>query len=240
LAASLIIASAPALAAALPEANKLFVLVPGANCDPARLDPKLNAVAKAMVSNKATTRVVVDRPADRTQNLDMMGKPSPLIAALEVLAPPAALHHLAEHIESALAPVCAANVYLVFERPLLVPTRAWPLGQRSPDPKVISTQIRKDGLSLEQFDATWSGPHAQLALAWRREAGITNGHYVQNLVLAHVPDDAPEIDGIGEGERGATVNPPAQQIRMQTAAHAQTFSDVARSQMMIAQEVILK
>jgi hypothetical protein len=148
---------------------------------------------------------------------------------------------LGRGVERSLGKVCATGIYLVHERRLMTMPRTWPLGQPSPTSKTLVTLNRKPGLSFEAFDREWAGPHAELALGWRTARG-GNGHYVQNLVVGTIGRDTPPLDGIGESE-GPGTSPPSQQereARVRTAAHAQTFQDVASSTMFVAREVILK
>jgi hypothetical protein len=243
----LIALAAPAVAASdsptssdLPPANKVMALVQAKGCDAAALQPKLEATDKSLVANSQTTRVVVDRPFDEAHNLDMMGRPSPIIAAVEVGAAGAALPALAEFVQRSVSAVCPVDVYLVAERRLMDTKRTWPLGSPSPASKTLNTQVRKPGTSLAQFDATWAGPHAELALGWRKAAGQTEGHYVQNLVLEKLGANPPTIDGIGEGDSANATNDRARELRMQTAQHAQTFSDMSKSDAFVAREYILK
>jgi hypothetical protein len=231
----------PATAALVPAADKLVVLVRAAGCDMAQLAPRLDAAGKAMAADRRTQRVGIDRPADPVRNLDLMGKPSPFAAALEVSAPASALPALARRLERSLGSACPAGIYLVHERRLMATPRTWPLNQPSPATKTLVTLNRKQGLSFEQFDREWAGPHAELALAWRAARG-GSGHYVQNLVVGTIGSATPPLDGIGESE-GPGTTPPSQQereARVRTAAHAQTFQDLASSTMFVAREVILK
>lgn len=230
--------SGTAQAAAPPPADKLIVLVQSSGCDWASLAPRLDAAGKIMAADKRTTRVSIDRPADAERNLDLMDKPSPFLAAIEVSAPPSALPALARRIERSLASACSAAVYLVHERRLMTTPRSWPLGEPAPASKTLVTLIRKPGLSFETFDQEWAGPHARLSLGWRTARG-GNGHYAQNLVVGRLGRAAP-LDGIGEAEGPGTSTPQEREARIETAAHARTFQDMDHASMFIAREVILK
>src|SRR5699024_2772688 len=74
----------PASADPFPAADKVMVLVSAAGCDAALLSPRLDAVGRAMAADRRTIRVSIDRPADPTRNLDLLGKSSPFAAAIEV------------------------------------------------------------------------------------------------------------------------------------------------------------
>jgi hypothetical protein len=217
-----------------------MAFVQGSGCDSARLRPKVEATARALVANRRTTRVVVDWPFDEARNVDIMGRPSPIVAALEVNAPQSELPNLAKSIQRGLGGTCAADLYLVHERRLWDTRRTWQLGSPSPASKTFNTQVRKAGLSHAEFDATWAGPHAELALGWRRASGQTEGHYVQNVVITQLGQNQPAIDGIGEGDSSNATTDRARELRMQTAAHAQTFADMSKSSAFVAREVILK
>lgn len=227
-----------AQAAAPAPADKLITLVQSSGCDWANLAPHLDAAGKIMAADKRTTRVSIDRPADAERNLDLMGKPSPFIAAIEVSAPASALPALAQRIGRSLGTACSAAIYLVYERRLMTTPRTWPLGEPSPVSKTLVTLIRKPGLSFEAFDQEWAGPHARLSLEWRAARG-GDGHYVQNLVVGRLGQAAP-LDGIGEAEGPGTPTPQEREARMKTAAHARTFQDMDHASMFIAREVILK
>jgi hypothetical protein len=239
---SLAVALAQAASAApLPSADKMIVLMRASGCDLAQLAPRLDAAGKAMAVDRRTLRVSIDRPADAARNLDLMGKPSPFAAALEVSAPASALPALARRVGRSIGTACPIGIYLVHERRLLTTPRTWPLGQPSPASKTFVTLNRKSGITFEQFDHEWAGPHAELALGWRKARG-GNGHYVQNLVVGTIGPATPPLDGIGESE-GPGTSPPSQQereARVKTAAHAQTFQDLSNSTMFVARETILK
>lgn len=235
----LIGSSGVAQAAAPPPVDKLIALVKSTGCDWASLAPRLDAAGKAVVADRRATRVSIDRPADAERNLDLMGKPSPFLAAVEVSAPPSILPTLARRIGRSLGSTCGAAFYLVHERRLMTTPRTWPLGEPSPASKTLVTLIRKSGLSFETFDQEWAGPHARLSLEWRAARG-GDGHYVQNLVVGRLGRDAPPLDGIGEAEGPGTPTQQEREARMKTAAHARTFQDMEHSSMFIAREVILK
>jgi hypothetical protein len=226
-------------AAAAPMPNKLIALVRSAGCDPVSLAPRLNSLGRAMAADRRTLRVSIDRTADPARNLDPVGNPSSFAAALEVAAPPAALPALARRVRGALAPTCAADVYLVHERRLLTTPRSWPLGEASPAAKMLITLVRKRGLPAAAFDREWAGPHARLSLAWRAARGGP-GHYVQNRVVARLGRDSPWLDGIGETEGPGVPSLQEREARRATAAHARTFQDMDRSSMFVANEQILK
>jgi hypothetical protein len=225
-------------AAEQPTANKLIALVPAASCDTVQLRQKMAAATDEVVKDARVSRAVVDWPADPNKNLDLMGRPSPIAAALELSAREPALSSLAERVQRELP--CHVSVYLVHERPFVVSPRTWPLGEPSPQVKVLSMLVRKQGLSRQEFDATWGGPHAELALSWRKDGGATGGHYVQNLVINRIGDDAPALDGIGEGEGPRAVSEREREARMKTAQHAQTFEDTSKMTMFVARETVFK
>jgi hypothetical protein len=228
-----------AKASPLPPADKLIVLVQSSGCNWAKLAPRLDAVGREMADNRRTIRVSIDRPADAERNLDLMGKPSPFVAAVEVSARASALSALARHVQRGLGSECGADLYLVHERRLLTTPRTWTLGEPSPASKTLVTLIRKPGLSFTDFDHAWAGPHAQLSLAWRAARG-GNGHYVQNLIVGHVGRTTPPLDGIGEAEGPGRPTSQEREARIKTAAHAKTFQDMEHTSMFVAREVILK
>lgn len=229
----------PAAAVALPSANKAIALVGASNCDKAWLAGKLDATARAMARDHRTTHVSIDHPADPERNLDLMGRPSPFVAAVEVGAQPSALEALARRLQTTLGNGCPVTIYLVHERRLMTTRRTWSLGEPSPASKTLVTLVRKAGVSFADFDREWTGPHADLALGWRTARG-GDGHYVQNLVLRRL-GDGPDIDGIGESEGpGGAPSPEEREARARTAAHAATFQDLGRSSMFVARETILK
>jgi hypothetical protein len=228
-------------AASLASADKIIVLVRSSGCDMTRLAPRLESAGKALADDRHSRRVSIDWPADRASNLDLTGKPSPFVAALEISAPGSALQALARRVQRDLAATCHVDIYRVHERRLMTTVRSWPLGQPSPMAKTLVTLNRRPGLSLADFDRAWAGPHAALALAWRRARG-GDGHYVQNLVVGTIGPDTVPLDGIGESEGPGTSPPGAaeREARMRTAAHAQTFQDLPKSTMFVAREEILK
>jgi len=224
-----------------PRPEKLIVLVRAEGCEFARLKATLASAGRAMVRDSRTTRVVVDWPVDPVHNPDMMGNPSPIIAALEISATQAIMGELAGKVRRKLARACPSDIYLVHERRLLTTPRSWKLGKASPETKVLVTMARIPGISLAEFVGEWGGGHAELALAWRRARGGA-GHYVQNIVVEAVGEGTPELDGIGEieGPGTRTVSDDERKARMQTAAHARSFQDMDNSAMFVAREVILK
>jgi hypothetical protein len=226
-------------AAARPSANKLIALVGASGCEVTRLDARLDTAGHAMARDRRITRVSIDHPADPDRNLDLMGRPSPFAAAVEVSAPSSVLRKLGHRLRSALGRDCPVAVYLVYERRLMTTPRSWPLGHPSPTTKTLVTLERKSGVSFDTFDEEWAGPHAELALGWRA-ARRGDGHYVQNLVVGRI-GDAPAIDGIGESEGpGAAPGPEEREARARTAAHAATFQNLASSQMFVARETVIK
>lgn len=239
-------ANLPAVAQSLPAADKMIALVRADGCELDKLKPRVNAAGAKLVHNKATTRVEVDWPANPDKNVDLLGRPSPYIAALEATAPSSALRGITKDLERALGKECRVDIYSVHERRLAAPSRTWPLGQPSPGVKSLMTLVRKDGLSLEQFNAEWEGPHAAMAMSNRPEGD----RYIQNLVLARSNDDTPALDGIGEagGPGGATPNSEltkeaqtaAAAARLKSMEHAKTFLNMGKLQMFSAQETILK
>lgn len=238
--AAILASPATANAASLPEANKLIALVQASGCDMARLRPRLEAAGRAMREDRRTRRVSIDWPADAVRNLDLLGRLSPFAAAIEVSAGRSVLAGLAHRIRLALGSGCRVGFYRVHERRLMTTSRSWPLGDPSPASKTLVTLNRKAGLSLEDFDREWAGPHARLALAWRAARG-GDGHYVQNLIVGTIGRDTPPLDGIGESEGpGGAPSAQEREARVQTAAHAATFQDVAGSTMFVARETILK
>jgi hypothetical protein len=228
-----------AKATALTPANKLMALLQSTGCDWAKLAPRLDATGRKLADDPRTIRVSIDRPADVERNLDLMGKSSPFLAALEVSARASTLPALARRVQHSLGSECAADIYLVHERRLLTTPRTWPLGEPSPASKTLVTLVRKPGLSFDAFDGEWAGPHAQLSLEWRAARG-GNGHYVQNLVVGHIGRNTLPLDGIGEAEGPGTPTPQEREARIKTAAHARTFQDMEHSSMFVAREVILK
>jgi hypothetical protein len=228
-----------AQAESLPRANKVIALVPSAGCGWEQIGPRLEAAGQAMARDRRTSRVIIDRPADPGHNLDLMGRPSPLVAAMEVSGRPSDLGRFARSMARAFGRECLAGLYLVHERRLMITPRTWPLGEPSPQAKTLVTMNRKPGLSFDVFDREWSGPHAQLAMAWRAARG-GNGHYVQNLVVGRIGRDTPRLDGIGEAEGPGVPSPQEREARVKTAAHARTFQDMGSSTMFVAREVILK
>jgi len=236
-----ILAMVPQAAAGLPTAGKLIALVSSQGCEWATLSPRLDNVAQVLRDDRRTTRVSIDRPADPERNLDLAGRPSPFIAAIEASAPSFALRGLGRELRRGLGAECSVAVYLVHERRLLTTPRTWPLGEPAPTSKALVVSRRKPGLSVTAFDREWAGPHAELALAWRRARG-GDGHYVQNLVVGSLGGDAPPADGIGESE-GPGAGPPdpqERQARMRTAAHSRAFQAEGSSRMFIARETVLK
>lgn len=238
---ALLLASfASADAAALPEANKLIALVPSSGCDMAQFRPRIEAAGQALSRDRRTSRVSIDWPAEPMRNLDLMGRPSPFAAAVEVSGAQGALTGIGRRLQSALVASCPVAIYRVHERRLMTTPRTWPLGEPSPASKTLVTLNRKPGLSFDVFDHEWSVTHAALALGWRKARG-GDGHYVQNLVVGTVGNATPPLDGIGEAEGpGGGSSPQEREARIQTAAHAATFQDQKNSAMFVAREVILK
>lgn len=238
-AAALAMASQGA-SARMPTADKLIGLVPG-SCDWATLSPRLDRLGTLLSDDRRTTRVSIDRPADAERNLDLMGRPSPFLAAIEVSARSSALRGLSGTIGHGLGAECPVNLYLVHERRLLTTPRTWALGSPAPTSKTLVTLRRKQGLSFEGFDREWASPHAELALSWRKARG-GDSHYVQNLVVGTLGRGTPPLDGIGESEGPAVTQPSEieRKARIETAKHAQTFQDSSSSQMFVTRETLLK
>lgn len=229
----------PVGAAGPAPADKLIALVRAEGCDPFALGRALPALADKLAHDRRTNRVVIDWPAEPVRNLDLMGRPSPFVAALEVSAGKRVLARFGKQVTRQLGGVCPTDIYLVHERRLMTTPRSWPLGTPSPDSKVFNTLIRNDGLSHESFEAQWSGPHAELALGWRRLRG-GEGHYVQNPVVGSVGAVSQAYDGIGEGEGdgGAAASDQIREARLNTAAHARTFHHAGP--MFVVRETVLK
>ncbi len=229
----------PANAAGPLPATKLMALVRAEHCDRTRLEGTLAGLGRALARDRRTSRVAIDRPADPIRNLDLMGNTSPFAAALEISASQPALARIGERVRRRIAALCPVDVYLVHERRLMTTPRTWPLGTPSPDTKVLNTLIRNEGLSFERFDAEWSGPHAALALGWRRLRG-GEGHYVQNPVVGSIGNASQAYDGIGEGEgsAGGAGSDAIRKIRLETAAHARTFH--RPGPMFVVRETVLK
>jgi hypothetical protein len=224
----------------LPKANKLIVLVQSEGCDLAQLKPRLGASGVALAADRHTSRVIIDWPADAERNLDLMGRPSPVLAAIEVNAKEPKLRTMAARVRRDLGTGCHVGFYLVSERRLLTLPRTWPLGGASPGSKILNLLVRKEGLTLEQFDAEWAGPHAKLALSWREEGDGETGRYAQNLVVGRIGEDGPLLDGIGEGEGPGMANDRQREARMKAAEHSRSFINMQKAAMFNAREVILK
>jgi len=240
IAALLLAAPFPASAASLPVADKLFALVPSRDCDITRMRPRIEAAAREASRDRRTARVSIDWPADAARNLDLMGRPSPFAAALEVTAGQPALAGIAGRLQHALGTSCAVQYYLVHERRLMITPRTWLLGQPAPASKTLVTLNRKAGVSFETFDHEWAVTHAVLAMGWRKARG-GDGHYVQSLVVGTLGSGTPPLDGIGESEGpGGAPSQQEREARMKTAVHAATFQDQQNSAMFVAREVILK
>lgn len=220
--------------------DKAIALVPAAGCELARLTPALGGLAHQMARDRRTNRVVLDWPADTERNLDLMGRPSPFLAALEVNAPASDVAALARRMEHHIGKTCPVEVYLVRETRLLTLTRSWKLGEPSPGTKLLTTLVRKPGTSHDTFVDEWTGPHAALALSWREGRKDNEGRYAQNRVVGSVSPDAPSIDGIGEGEGSGQPGPGEREARMKAAAHSASFMDMAATRMFLSRETILK
>ncbi|MBU6269314.1 MAG: hypothetical protein KGN34_17335 [Sphingomonadales bacterium] len=238
--AGIALLAAPDAAWELPEANKLVVLVAADGCPLAQLGPRLDRAARRLAGNRHATRIVLDLPADPLHNADPLGRPSPIVATVEVSAPTASLPALALRTRGAMPAPCRSAAYFVHERRYLSNPRHGTLGEPSPAIKTITTLIRKDGTNAAAFDREWGGPHAQLTLAARKAAGEHGSHYVQNLVVGRADAASPALDGIGEGGSDGTGGIVATADRMMIAAHAATFTDMARSTMFVARETIVK
>jgi hypothetical protein len=118
---------------------------------------------------------------------------------------------------------------------------SWPLGQPTPGVKLISTVIKREGLSSPGFADYWAGPHVEAT----KVNQIRPWRYVQNVVVPRDDADAPEIDGIGEE---SFQDPDFAKKRMATAptaalkvlADAKNFMDVAKGRLLLATESVLK
>lgn len=232
--------ASPVAAWDLPTANKLMVLVSAEGCDRVQLGRALDRAARTLVSSRHTSRVVLDLPADPERNLDLTGKPSPILAVLEANASAGALADLARRVTHAIPSTCRSAAYFAHERRYLANSRRWQLGRPSPGTKTITTLVRKEGVTIATFDTEWGGPHAQITMAARRAAGEGGSHYVQNLAVGRLDKKSPALDGIGEGGSDGTGGAVDIADRMKTAAHAATFTAMARSTMFLARETVLK
>lgn len=221
--------------------DKFILLVRSEGCAFGMLAVPLAEAGRAMARDARTSRVIVDWPADAQRNLDLLGKPSAILAALEVSAARDDLAALERKARRKLGGVCAVDGYAVHERRLMTRPRRSELGRPSPEPKVLATMVRKSGISREEFVEEWAGTHAGLSLAWRKARG-GDGHYVQNIVVSTLGAGSPVLDGIGEIEGPGSGAPgdAERRARMETASHAATFQDMANSGMFTAREVILK
>jgi hypothetical protein len=240
LAASAITFTLSARASELPAPNKLIALVQSEGCDTAQLRPRMETAGRQLADDAKSTRVIIDWPLRPEHNVDQLGRASPIVAVLEVAADQSALTGFANVVRRTLGSACRSDIYLVYERRLLTSPRTWKLGEPSPQPKTFSTLVRKEGLSREEFNQTWGGPHAEIALSWRTANHESGGHYIQNLVLSHIGDYAPPLDGIGEGGGPGTASPEELKARMKAAVHSQTFVDMSQMKIFIAQETVLK
>ncbi|WP_159982742.1 MULTISPECIES: hypothetical protein [unclassified Novosphingobium] len=229
----------PAMAHERPD--KLIALIGSRGCDMPALDSRLDVIGRQLADDRSTHRVSIDRPADPAANLDLMGKPSTFAGAIEVSAASSRLQDLSRRIASGLGQQCPVDIYLVRERRLLDTAETLQAGHPSSTVKVLVTLTRKQGTTSDALEREWGGPHAQLALAWRKERGGA-GYYVQNVVVRTLGRDAPALDGIGESE-GPGGSPPdahEREGRIKTAAHAATFQDMSKAAMFVARETVLK
>jgi hypothetical protein len=198
----------------LPPANKLLAFVRADGCRWEAIKPKVDAAGQALVKDKATTWVAVDPPANPERNVDMMGKPSPYIAAVEANAAASALPRLIKKVSGALGTQCRVDVYSIYESRLINPQRTWQLREPSPGGKGFITFLRAEGITQEGLNSIWGGPHAELILSNRDRATQAGQpprgegfRYVRNIVLARASKDSPAIDGIAETGGGAPLAP---------------------------------
>jgi uncharacterized protein (TIGR02118 family) len=120
--------------------------------------------------------------------------PPPYDAVLEVWLDGAAADGIHE-IGAASAPLLdAAHTYHVREVVQKEYQRTWKDGARSPGIKRVVPVTRASGIDPDQFAAHWHERHGPLAL--KHHIGMSK--YVQNVVLAATPEDAPAFDGIAE------------------------------------------
>jgi hypothetical protein len=84
-------ASAAEAKSATWNANGAIAFVRAGTCDAARLEAKLAAAGEALVRDRATSFVAVDVAAFPENNIDMLGNPSPYVAAVEWSAPAQAI-----------------------------------------------------------------------------------------------------------------------------------------------------
>lgn len=220
--------------------DKAIALVHAEGCQLARLTPALDRLAHRMAEDRRTSRVVLDWPADPERNLDLLGRPSPFLAGLEVNAAIGAVEALARQMAHHIGRTCPVDVYLVREKRLLTLTRSWKTGEPSPGIKLLTTLVRKPGTSHDSFVSEWTGPHAALALSWREGRADKDGRYVQNRVVGSIGPGVPSIDGIGEGEGPGQPSPGEREARMKAAAHSAGFMDVAATRMFLSRETIVK
>jgi hypothetical protein len=221
--------------------DKFIVLVRSEGCDFGKLAVPLAKTGRAMARDARTSRVVIDWPAEPSRNLDLVGRPSPIIAGLEVSADPARLKAVSRKVMRKLGSVCLGDGYLVDERRLSTTPRSWQLGEASPQTKVLVAMLRRADIAREDFVREWTQVHPGLSLGWRRSRG-TAGHYVQNVVVDVLDGSSRHLDGIGEieGKAEAPVSDAERKARAESAEHAQSFQEIERSAMFTAREVILK
>ncbi|MDG2004372.1 MAG: hypothetical protein P8J20_13680 [Novosphingobium sp.] len=212
-------------------ANKLFGIVPAQSCPFGEAEAAVRAAGQALAADERSIRVVIDLPLDAKDNVDMMGAASPIIAAIEVNAPADALGGFAQSLTSSMG-ACSIETHIVHERVLMRPERDWALGEPAPYGKAITVLQRKDGVSRARFNHEWTGPHAELALGWREDAGASEGYYVQNLVADGADNQA--IDGIGEVDGPDAKVSGGFVARMRTAAHAFWFQNMSATRMFLA------
>ena len=98
-----------------------------------------------------------------------------------------------ETFRSDLGEQCVVHAYLVKERVVAAPDPVKGKPMQAGGMKVYMLVSRKPGLSADEFDAHWAGPHARIAM----ENPVPPSRYVQNVVKSSL-FDAPPIDGIGE------------------------------------------
>src|SRR5262245_7335990 len=107
------VARADDRADAVLKPNKIIALIRADGCIFETVKPAVETLSETMKHDRATTRVIVDWPADTTANLDTVGKPSAFLAALEIVAPAPALPRLMNTMEKAFDAGCRADVYEV-------------------------------------------------------------------------------------------------------------------------------
>jgi hypothetical protein len=243
----------PVAAAPIPPADKFIAFVRAENCQLGPSWPRIDAASKSLVRDKSTSWVAVNVSADPEKNLNAMGVAAPFLAAVEAKAPAAALPGLIARVRKTLGTSCKIDIYTIGERTVQPFARTWELGQTTPTSKVFWTAVRKDGLSLAQFNDEWAGPHAAFAMANRaRDAKLAppprGARYIQNVVLGKDDAGSPDVDGIVEDVRGQRLGPQLVEATRQalddpqdeSTRHSKTFLDMSKVRQWIATEIILK